>query len=952
MLFHRLRKKSNRKKNKKIKLKALQRLSLSFFNRPRKTALIWLIVAVFGITSYGVLLKRDGFPGIDAPFAIANGTYLVNDPEKVDNQVAKPLSEFLLSQEGVKSVQAQSQANFFSVAVSYESDVSSRQKTDDLSSAIADNKILPEQAKIQFIPFELGFTERGDDLLVSIYSSGDATQEELSKRAEQAAEFFQSKNLPNVESVSPLNAFESAASVQNGQQQTAQKFFDRFGKKENGNINFYESSVVGFKARKDADKLALNDEVQKAVDELNSSPQFSGYNAVISASEAPNVRAQLSELQQVLLEGLLAILVVGSLLIAIRASILTVATMITVLAAVNAFLFLIGYSLNTITLFALILALALIIDDTIIMVEALDAQRRRHKKAKEAVKVATGKISRAMVAATLTAALSFAPLIFVTGILGEFIRAIPVTIISALLISLFVALIFTPTIGRFLLLRDGQMGSKNYSGKSARIEEKIAEFLARPMLWARNSKKRLMSVGLTAIFISFVFIGAGGFLFQKISFNIFPSSKDTNALMLTLNFPEQTSLDEAQKTADEANEIIKKVIGEDFDNASYYGQASARTAILTVNLTDYKERDRRAPEITDQLENEFKDFKSAQVNINQVDAGPPPSSFAARIDSSDNRAGAIKLAKDIAKHLSSEELVRTDGSVAKIQSVSTSNSDVYLRNDNVPYIEASASFEDTDTTTLVTLAQQAVEKEFPPERMADYSLSKDALSFSFGQEDENQESFRSLIFAFPAVLITIYLVLAFQFRSLLQPLLIFMAIPFSLFGITLGLYLTDNVFSFFAMLGFFALIGLSIKNTILLTDYANQARRAGMDAIDAAHAALGERFRPLIATSLTAVVSLIPLAVTSPFWEGLTVVLIFGLLSSTFLVITVFPYYYLGSEFMRTRISRKIGLAWIVLSIIAAALLSMAALPVAAAFAPIATAFSITVFERTRKKKV
>src|SRR5690606_7542857 len=103
-------------------------------------------------------------------------------------------------------------------------------------------------------------------------------------------------------------------------------------------------------------------------------------------------------------------------------------------------------------------------------------------------------------------------------------------------------------------------------------------------------------------------------------------------------------------------------------------------------------------------------------------------------------------------------------------------------------------------------AQQSVEKEFPPERMANYGLSEDALSFSFGQEDENQESFRSLVFAFPAVLITIYLVLAFQFRSLLQPLLIFMAIPFSLFCITLGLYLTDNVFSFFAMLGFFALM--------------------------------------------------------------------------------------------------------------------------------------------------
>jgi multidrug efflux pump subunit AcrB len=153
-----------------------------------------------------------------------------------------------------------------------------------------------------------------------------------------------------------------------------------------------------------------------------------------------------------------------------------------------------------------------------------------------------------------------------------------------------------------------------------------------------------------------------------------------------------------------------------------------------------------------------------------------------------------------------------------------------------------------------------------------------------------------LAIAFPILLVVIFVLLAFQFRSLLQPLLIFMAIPFSLFGVTLGLYLTDNAFSFFAMLGFFALIGLSIKNTIMLTDYANQARRAGMSPIDAVVAALGERFRPLIATSITAICSLIPLSLTSPFWQGLAVVLIFGLASSTFLVLTVFPYYYLGAE--------------------------------------------------------
>lgn len=140
------------------------------------------------------------------------------------------------------------------------------------------------------------------------------------------------------------------------------------------------------------------------------------------------------------------------------------------------------------------------------------------------------------------------------------------------------------------------------------------------------------------------------------------------------------------------------------------------------------------------------------------------------------------------------------------------------------------------------------------------------------------------------------------------------------FGIALGLNITGNAFSFFAMLGFFALLGLSVKNTILLTDYANQARRHGFGVVDSAVEALRERFRPLFATSVTAIVSLIPLAITSPFWEGLMVVLIFGLISSTFLVVTVFPYYYLGAEFLRLRINPRHFLIWLAVTTLLAVL--------------------------------
>jgi Cu/Ag efflux pump CusA len=165
------------------------------------------------------------------------------------------------------------------------------------------------------------------------------------------------------------------------------------------------------------------------------------------------------------------------------------------------------------------------------------------------------------------------------------------------------------------------------------------------------------------------------------------------------------------------------------------------------------------------------------------------------------------------------------------------------------------------------------------------------------------------------------------------------------------LYLSDNAFSFFAMLGFFALIGLSIKNTILLVDYANQMRRAGAGVIDAAVSALGERFRPLIATSLTAVVSLIPLAIISPFWEGLAILLIGGLLSSTFLVVTVFPYYYLGAEFLRLRVGRKNGVIWVLLSVVLAALFIASGIGKLALLAPILSAALIWLVVRTTRQR-
>lgn len=899
----------------KEKDKVLAKFTTFFFDRPRITAIVWLIVAVFGIASYTTFLKREGFPSVQIPIAIVTGTYAVNEPAKVDAEAAKPLAEIALKQTNVNTVTTQSAGNFFSTSIQYKEGTDTAAAAKTLEQAVKDSGKLPASARLQYnVPYfgATGGDIRQIDIAVSFYSKKATSAADLNTKATEAATWLQNKKIPHVREVFVKSPLESVADPSTGQAMTIQRSFDRYGKREGNQTTFYNSVIVGMAADKGSDVIQLDHDVRHALQELMSQPGFQDFGADVSASFAPSIEENLSELQRVLLEGLLAVLIVGSIVIAIRASLITVISMITVLVASIGFLYAVGYSLNVITLFALILGLALIVDDTIIMVEAIDAARAREKDPRKAVRVATKKVSRAMVAATLTASLSFAPLLFVGGVLGSFIRAIPITIIASLLISLVVALVFIPFFARFLLLGKKQMGKQAVKEVAAGFEAKLAQFIAKPMLWARHSKRKLFGVGITAVLIGFIFIGAGGAIARHVVFNIFPPTKDTNGLIMTINFPAGTTISQAEAIAGRADELTKEVVGDNFVQASYYGTGSAQTGTLVVQLTPYNKRDLRSPEIVKQVQDRFTaEFKEAQVAVGQQDVGPPSASFVVQIDAT-NREAAFRAAKDLAAYLSSVELKRLDNSVSRMKNVTVASSDEYVRVGNKPVVQVQAGFDGTDTTTLVNLAQEAVKDKFGSATLSSYGLAGDAIHFELGQEAENQESFNALLLAFPVLLAAMYVLLAVQFRSLLQPLLIFLAIPFSFFGIMLGLNLTDNAISFFAMLGFFALIGLSIKNTILLTDFANQARRAGADPIDAAVAALEERFRPLFATSMTAVVSLIPLAIASPFWEGLAVVLIFGLLSSTLLVVTVFPYYYLGAEYLRIKFKRLHVVAWLV----------------------------------------
>lgn len=911
--------------------KLLSRLTIFFFDRPLITAVLWILLTLFGAFSYASLLRREGFPSINIPLTIVTGTYFVNDASKVDSDAAGPISEIALEQEGVSSVQTQSLANFFTVSVIYEEGVDAQKAADSIENTVKESGRLPADVMAKYnVPYfgATGGDAQKIDLAVSFFAYEDKETKDIVAKAEEAAAWLKERRIENVEDVFVKNPFEQRFDPASQQAVTLQRSFDRFGRRENESNNYRTSVIIGIAGGGDFDIIKLDEAVDKELEALKTEGRFEGYGAEISASFAPTIKENISELQRSLIEGLIAVLIVGSIVIALRASLITVISMITVVAITLGLLYGIGYTLNVITLFSLILALALIVDDTIIMVEAIDAARHHHKDRRKAVSEATRKVSRAMVAATATASLSFAPLLFVSGILGTFIRAIPITIISALIISLFVALLFIPFFARFLLLGPKQMGKKGVVEVAAGFEEKIARTVTRPMVWARKSRRKLFAVGSAAVFIGLGFILAGLWIARSVPFNIFPPTKDSNGLVANISLAPGLSIEQAEAKVSEIDKLIGEHLGENFIQASYFGTGSAQGGDQRIEIISYGKREPTSRQLAEELQEKLnKEISGAAVAVGQVDVGPPASNFTVQVEAQDREA-AFAAANDLKEFLEAKELKRPDDTVARFENVNLSSPAQFIRNNGIPVVTVTAGFDGDDTSTLVSLGQTAVSDEFDSVKLASYNLANDAISFDIGQESENQESFKALALAFPVLLAVMYTLLAVQFRSLLQPLLIFMAIPFSLFGITLGLDISNNAFSFFAMLGFFALVGLSVKNTILLTDYANQARRAGMGVVDSAVEALKERFRPLFATSATAVVSLIPLALTSPFWEGLTVVLIFGLLSSTLLVVTVFPYYYLGAEYLRQKISYKQFLVWLIVTLVAMVIVGRLVSPV------------------------
>lgn len=887
-----------------------QRFGLFFFTKARTTLLLFILLASFGAVAYTTFMTREGFPDIAAPYSSVSGTYFVDDAEKVDQEITKPLSSTVQEVEGVKNVYAQSFQNAFSVQIEFEEKVDPEEGSLRVEQAVNNASILPDNANAEFSPlFVSSLTMDGDDVLISV-SDPNLNTEELQNRAQQVAEALAvggKAPVENAERVQVVDAFQRGVNPATGQQQTKQANFDWIGEKQNGEIQFASSSLVAIKAADGADILDLDKSIEQSLSTLRSDPQFAGMQIQVAADLATDVQDQVSSLQENMIGGLIAVIVISILLISWRASLMAALTMVVVLAITVGLLYLFGLTLNVIVLFSLILSLGLIVDDATIITEAIDKAKRRGLKPRLAIATALKKTALASVAGTLTTMLGFAPLLFISGIMGEFIRAIPITLILSLAVSLVVSMSLTPFLARFIMLR-GKIGKVR--NPISHLESRIGHGLAQLTRRLQSNRKQGVFIGLAAIAISLALLVGGVMYAGKLQFNIFPQGKDGNVLVAQLEFDSQ-DLAQSEEMSREVNQVLAKTLGENAVKISYRGSGSQDTAQVVIDLTPHKNRDIKAPQLASESQNAINQISGVKSEVITESGGPPSEGFTMQIKTEDSAKAAV-LADALESFLDGRSIERANGTTAQINEVEVSGTNAISRTNGERYVQITANYNAEDVSALVASTQQAVEEAFPSARLeSQFDLPSSTLDFSVGQEAANQDSFQSMMIAFPILLLAMYILLVIQFRSLSQPLMIFLAIPFSFFGVTAGLYYTDNPMSFFVMLGIFALLGISVNNTILLTEYANQARKQGVGRIEAVARATEERFRPLLATSLTTAVALVPLALSDPFWESLAVTLIFGLLSSTLLVIIAFPYYYLGNELVRSKLNRWRVLAWL-----------------------------------------
>ncbi len=769
-----------------------------------------------------------------------------------------------------------------------------------------------------------------------------------------------------------------------------------------------ERNAVSLSVKKQtgANVTEVADTVRERAEIFGEEELPTSFDAIITGDRSVFVREDVAILASSAMQTVLIIAIILFLALGVKEALLVGGSIPLIFLITFIGLSSLGFSLNGLVLFSLILSLGIVVDTSIIMIEGMFEARERGLNARDAALDAVKTYRAPLVSGTLTTMSAFFPMTLMTGITGEYVKFIPLTINVTLIASLFVALFIVPAIGSWVYAKFKDAKKKEpILGKYIQPLRVWYEKHLLAILRNRSLKKRWVW-GMVAAFVLSLMLPILGFL----KLQLFPPV-DIDFFYVNVELPVGTKLEKTEEKMELAKEIIfqrpeiESVVSSSGAGGSHLGR-------ITVNIVDGSERALLSYEISEQLREEFQQISGARVEIEELAAGPPVGApiearlFGDSLDLLETTAqDLVTLLKGIpgtqevessvsvgtgefvlapkrealryygisAQNLASElrtlvfgadvmsfleageeidvrirgdfrlESCREDtlvqveeavGNQVLCESVPRSVKDIegYLISTQrglVPVSELASvelapnitEIQHQDTETVVYV-RSSVNAETVPTVVVEEVQDKiasgefeipEGVRLDFGGETESTtESFESLGRAMNIGIFLIAFILVLQFQSYRQPFIILGTLPLALIGVFFGLALLGRNFSFPGFIGIVALMGVVVNDAIVLIDRMNQKRKEG-ELIQSVVEACSERLQPVILTTLTTALGVLPLAFADEVWGDLAWTIFFGMLFATTLTLLMVPILYTSlyngkKRFRRTR--RLLGWVW------------------------------------------
>ena len=755
----------------------------------------------------------------------------------------------------------------------------------------------------------------------------------------------------------------------------------------------------------DENTIAVTDGLKKVVDEMQAQLPPGVRLEPIADGSRP-IRVSVDNVRRTLIEGaLLTVLIVFLFLNSWRSTVITGLTLPIALVGTFFFMNLFGFTINMITLMALTLSVGLLIDDAIVVRENIVRHVQMGKKPYQAAMDGTQEIGLAVLATTLSIVAVFLPIGFMGGIIGKFFHEFGITMVAAVLISMFVSFTLDPMLssvwhdpeiekhGRHLApvsLYDKTIG--RITGWFDQVQDRLADTYQGALRWSLSHKLSTMALAI-AVF-------AGSIVMLPLLGTEFVPKADFSETSLSFHTPVGSSLQATEAKTKQVEAILRefpevKYTLSTINTGNAQGTMYASVYVRLVDRKDrsvnadamaakLRERLRTVPGITvthaglldpvggnKQVEFSLQGDDLAElerltaqvmerirpiVGLVDLDASVKPNK--PTVDIVMRREIASDVGLGSAAVASSLRTLVAGQTVGNWRAADGESYDVNVRLapelrartsdlEQMPFVVGTAA---DGTARVVRLGQIAqVVESTGPNQINRRNLNRevainanvfgrsagevsgeirqvlDTMSFppgyryEFGGSTKNmQESFAYAVSALALAIIFIYMILASQFQSFLQPLALMTSLPLTLIGVVLALLMFGSTMSMFSVIGIVLLMGLVTKNAILLVDFAIRARHgmdgeAPLDRESALLLAAKVRLRPILMTTLAMVFGMVPLAFAltegseqrAPMGQAV----IGGVITSSILTLVVVPVVYCYMDDLANWVRRRLGFA-------------------------------------------